>query len=149
MQKNMFKPTVISTKANLKWIKVNKEKINILEENGLHMDEIKVIARYIGSCGHDNKHHCYYCGEIFSKKQSKMISRLDYECPKDPKVIEEIRLEEEKNKKIHEVYLLEKKQKQLDMEMIQMIKEKDKKEERKVNEEVKEVLEEIINKIDF
>ena len=38
--------------------------MDILFDNGLHLDEIKVVARYIGSCGHDNKRHCEYCGEI-------------------------------------------------------------------------------------
>ena len=128
--------TVVSTKANLKWIKVNKEKMDILYDNGLHLDEIKVIARYIGSCGHDNKRHCKYCGEIYSKKKSKLDKYYHYRCHRDPVVIKQMEEENKKKaeefKRCQELYrksVLEAEQKQLDKEMIKMIedaKEEDK-----------------------
>ena len=80
------------TKANIKWMNVNNKKVNILLDNGLNMDEIKVVARYIGSCSHDKKYVCPYCGDIYSLKMNKNISR--YDCDKDPEVIR--RKDEEK-----------------------------------------------------
>lgn len=140
MEKNMsktIKATVISTKANLKWIKVNKEKIAILHENGLHDDAIKVIARYIGSCGHDNKRHCSYCGEIYSKKKSKMDKYYHYRCHKDPKVIKELEEENERRAKLYAKSVLEVAQRQLDKEMVKMIEEAEKVEAEKKVEESK------------
>lgn len=148
MEKNMFKlsrATVISTKANLKWIKVNKEKTDILENNGLSMDAIKVVARYIGSCGHDNKRHCNYCGEIYSKKMSGMDRYYHYKCPKDPKVIKE---EEEENKRKEEEYKeysLKRAQKQLDREMAKMIQDKKNDDKLFINNLIKNLINNIIN----
>ena len=65
----MSNPSVKLTKANKKWININKEKIDVLLDNGYNMDTIWIIARYIGSCSHDNKKLCTTCGEIKSKNK--------------------------------------------------------------------------------
>lgn len=105
------------TKANIRWMKVHHTKVNILLDNGLNMDEIKVVARYIGSCSHDKKTVCKFCGEIYSKKKSQMDKVYHYKCSKDPKVIQRKKEDIEEYKK----YLLERKQDILDKEMIKMI----------------------------
>lgn len=75
------------TKANKKWMEVNKDKVKILENLGLRIDEIKVISRYIGSCGHDKKLHCPTCGEVYSTKQCKMIRQHGSDFLKCPEII--------------------------------------------------------------
>ena len=79
MQKNMFK----TTKANLKWMQVNEQKMEILYQH-LNYDEIRVVAGYIGSCSHDNKAVCETCGSVLSLKYKKLTKRgrTSYHCNK-------------------------------------------------------------------
>lgn len=77
MSTKLCKPSTLKqTKANIRWMKVNNQKVNILLENGLNIDEIKVVARYIGSCSNDKRMVCDTCGYIYSLKEHKRREKL-------------------------------------------------------------------------
>lgn len=69
--KKKEKSTLKQTKANKRWMRVNYDKVYILMNNGLNQDVIKIISRYIGSCGRDNRKVCRVCGKVLSIKKSK------------------------------------------------------------------------------
>lgn len=63
--------------SNIRWMERNIEKINILYNQGLSTDEIRVIASYIGSNHNDNREICHYCGIVFSRRKHNIIKKIN------------------------------------------------------------------------
>lgn len=66
------------TKTNRRWLKKNKKKVNILEKEGLNIDIIGVIVRYLGSTSHDKKLVCQDCKVILSLKETKKYKYQEF-----------------------------------------------------------------------